>query len=218
MNPAKGSIPHRMLPLGLAGALLSGGLAANERPADASASAGLQEFRMPGKSMEPALRSDERLTARTSDFLPITRGSVYLVRKQGEVRALRVIGLPGDRVAMTGGGVFLNGRAAYYSDPDPAGLAGHCAKGAPLFRREHLPDDEAHVVIACDYGFGPDMPVIIVPAGHYFLLGDNRSNAADSRFSDTGPGVGFVPEADFIGKAERISFSSDAARIGKDID
>lgn len=216
MNPAKGSIQYRMLPLGMAGALLGSGLAANEPPADAGT--GQQEFRMRGKSMEPAIRSDERLTARTSGFLPITRGSVYLVRKQGEVRALRVIGLPGDRVAITGGGVFLNDRAAYYSDPDPAGLAGDCAKGAPLFRREHLPGEEAHVVIACDYSFGSDMPAIIVPAGHYFLLGDNRSNAADSRFPDTGSGVGLVPEADLIGKAERISFSSDAARIGEEID
>ena len=62
------------------------------------------------------------------------------------------------------------------------------------------------------------MPEIIVPAGHYFLLGDNRSNAADSRFPDTGSGVGLVPEDDFIGKAGRISFSSDPARIGKEID
>ena len=217
MKPAKGAIPHRMLSLGLTGALLSSGVAAaDERPADADT--GLQEFRMSGKSMEPALRNDERLTARPTGFLPIARGSVYLVRKRGEVRALRVIGLPGDKVAMIGGGVFLNGRAAYYSDPDPAGLAGHCAKGAPLFRREHLPDNEAHVVMACDYSFGPDMPAIVVPAGHYFLLGDNRSNAADSRFPDSDSGIGLVSEADFIGKAERISFSSDAARINKKID
>ena len=216
MTPAKGNIPVRMLPLGLAAALLSGGLAADERPADAGA--GLREFRMPSRSMEPALRSGEQLTARTRDFSPIARGSIYLIRKQGEIRALRVIGLPGDRVAITGGGVFLNDRAASYSDPDPAGLAGHCTKGAPLFRREHLPDGETHVVMACDYRFGPDMPAIIVPAGQYFLLGDNRSNAADSRFPDTDSGVGLVSEADFVGKAEHISVSIDAARIGKEID
>ena len=216
MNPEKGLIPPQMLLLGLAGALLSSGLAADERSADVGVE--LREFRMPGKSMEPTIRSEESLIARMADFLPIARGSIYLIRKQGEVRVLRVIGVPGDRIAMIGGGVFLNDRGAYYSDPDPAGLAGHCAKGAPLFRREHLPDDETHVVMACNYRFGPDMPAIVVPAGRYFLLGDNRSNAADSRFSDIDSGVGLVPEADFIGKAERISFSIDVARIGKEID
>lgn len=198
------------------GLTLGGGLLASELLADPGV--GLQNFTIPSASMEPTLRSREEFIARTTDLLPIARGSIYLVRKHGVTHAFRVIGLPGDAIKITGGGVFLNNKAAYYSDPAPAGLTGTCTNGRPLFRREHLPGDESHVVMACNYSFGPDMPAVIVPAGHYFLLGDNRSNAADSRFSGADLGIGLVPESDFVGKAERIFFSSDSARIGKEID
>ena len=195
---------------------MGGGLLASELLADTGAR--LQNFTIPSTSMEPALRSGEQFVARTADFMPVTRGAVYVVRKGGVAYAFRVIGLPGDEIAITGGGVFLNNKPAYYSNPDPDGLAGTCANGRPLFRREPLPSDESYVIMACNYSFGKDMPDIVVPAGHYFLLGDNRSNAADSRFSGPDLGVGLVPESDFIGKAERIFFSSDRARIDKKID
>ncbi|WP_447757624.1 signal peptidase I [Sphingopyxis fribergensis] len=216
MSIAAGAPPRRILQLTLAAMLLGCGLSAGELHADTGA--GSQNFTIPSASMEPTLRSREQFVARTTDFLPIARGTVYLVRKDGVTYAFRVIGLPGDTIAITGGGVFLNNRAAFYSNPDPAGLTGTCTDGRPLFRRENLPGGESHIVMACNYGFGPDMPAIVVPAGHYFLLGDNRSSAADSRFSGTDLGVGLVPESDFVGKAERIFFSSDSARIGKEID
>lgn len=205
-----------MLHAGLMGLTLGGGLLASELLADTGA--GLQNFTIPGMSMEPSLRSREQFVARTTDFLPVARGSIYLVRKRGVTYVFRVIGLPGDTIEITGGGVFLNNKAAYYSEPDPAGLTGTCANGRPLFRAEHLPDGESHVIMACNYSFGEDMPAITVPAGHYFLLGDNRNNAADSRFSGPDSGIGLVSASDFVGKAERISSSSDSARIGKKID
>ncbi len=198
------------------GLTLGSGLLASELLADTGA--GLQNFTIPSVSMEPTLRGREQFIARTTDFLPITRGSIYLVRKRGVTYAFRVIGLPGDTIEIIGGGVFLNNKAAHYSNPDRVGLTGTCANGRPLFRREHLPGDESHVVMACNHSFGQDMPAIVLPAGHYFLLGDNRSNAADSRFFGADFGVGLVPESDFIGRAERISFSHDGARIGAEID
>lgn len=211
MTSTAGRWSRWLLPLGLAGvALATGSLA--------STSGGFQRFRIPSESMAPALRSGEQFIARTTSLLPIARGSVYVVRKGREVRVFRVIGLPGDTLEIIGGGVFLNDKSAYYSDDNITGATGTCSRGLPLFRREHLPGGASHVIMACDYGFGRDMPVILVPAHHYFLLGDNRSNAADSRFAGRDFGVGLVPETDFVGKAERLFFSSDSARIGKAID
>ena len=208
-------LPRWLWPTGLAGALVGGGLLASALVAETGPS--YKNFRIPSASMEPTLRTGEQFIARTSDFVPIVRGGVYLVRKRGVVHAYRVIGLPGDEVEITGSGVFLNNKAASYTEKDIAGLTGTCHRPSAHVRRETLPSGESHAILVCDGGFGQNMPATKIPADHYFLLGDNRANAADSRF--TGDfGVGLVPAADFIGKAERVFVSRDNARIGKEID
>ncbi|MDX1600391.1 MAG: signal peptidase I, partial [Anaerolineales bacterium] len=50
--------------------------------------------------------------------------------------------------------------------------------------------------------------VYTVPEGHYFFMGDNRDNSADSRLSRQVQGVGFVPYENLIGRADRVIFSS----------
>ena len=208
-------LPRWLLPVGLAGVLVGGILLASGLVAETGP--GYKNFRIPSASMEPTLRTGEQFIARTSDFLPIERGGVYLVRKKEATHVFRVIGLPGDEIEFIGGGVFLKDKAAYYSDERTSGLTGTCGKGPPIIRREHLPGGASHAIMACNYSFGQDMPAVRIPAGHYFLLGDNRSNAADSRFAGDF-GLGLVPEGDFVGKAERVFVSSETARIGKEID
>ena len=168
--------------------------------------------------MEPTLRQGETFLARTGDFGPIERGGVFVVRKRGTHYVMRVVGLPGDQFEVTGSGIFLKDKAAYYSDENTDGAIGTCAKGPPLILREHLPGGASHLIMACNYSFGEDQPPILIPAGHYFLMGDNRSNAADSRFNSPDLGLGLVPASDFVARAERIFLSSDVRRIGKEID
>lgn len=210
-------LPRWLWPVGLAGVLVGGGLLAAAPFAATGPS--YQNFRIPSESMEPTLRTREQFIVRTSEFLPIVRGGVYLVRKRDVVFAYRVIGLPGDTVAIINSKVVLNNQPANYADSALASAAGSCVSGErPQIRREVLPGGAAHAIQLCQVSHGQDMPARKLPPGQYFLLGDNRGNAADSRYDGRDWGLGLVPEGDFIGKAERILVSSDSARIGQEID
>jgi signal peptidase I len=212
---------RRGLGLGLlAGLAISAAALAAPPPTEGPAADGptARHFRMSSAVMEPTLRQGETFLARTSALLPIERGGVYVVRKRGAEYVVRVIGLPGDIVEVVGGGVFLEAGSVRYSDEGTADITASCASGTPRVRREHLPGGASHLIMACNLNFGRDRAPIRIPAGHYFLMGDNRSNAADSRFDTPGFGLGLVPEQDFVAQAERILLSTDPTRIGQGID
>ena len=133
----------------------------------------------------------------------------------------RVIGLPGDRVQLIDGQIYLNGkavprvRAADYIENDELGTPRHIPR-----YRETLPGGRSYLVLARDPGGTENnTDVYVVPQGHYFMMGDNRDNSLDSRFAPTGKGdafdrsdgVGFVPAANLVGQAEFIFFSVDGS-------
>ena len=122
----------------------------------------------------------------------------------------RVIGLPGDKILVSNGEVFINGaavkreRAADWYDED---------HGATVKRwRETLPNGVTYNTLdLTDRGqldnWPPDGRPYTVPAGEYFMMGDNRDNSTDSRVPPELGGVGPVPFENIVGKAQIIFFS-----------
>lgn len=127
---------------------------------------------------------------------------------------MRVIGLPGDRVSVAKGTVTLNGKAVQRRDLNETPKLEGASANAQTWE-ETLPNGRNYTVID-DPGEGPldDMAEVTVPADHYFVMGDNRDNANDSR-----AGIGTVSRDAFAGKALAIYFATgdegiDFARIG----
>jgi signal peptidase I len=118
----------------------------------------------------------------------------------------RLIGLPGDRVQVKGGVVFVNGQAI---PRVAAGLAqDHDAPGRIVPRMvETAPGGKRYVTCGGSAdGEGDNTGIYQVPTGAYFFMGDNRDNSLDSRWPED-VGVGFVPAENLVGRAEAIVVS-----------
>ncbi|WP_269932294.1 signal peptidase I [Aminobacter sp. HY435] len=116
----------------------------------------------------------------------------------------RVVGLPGDRIQMKEGVLYINGTAVprekvgQIDNPDITEVSG------PVdVYRETLPNGVSYDTLdLTPNGIGDDTREFVVPEGHFFMMGDNRDNSTDSRFN-----VGFVPAENLVGRANIIFFS-----------
>ena len=117
----------------------------------------------------------------------------------------RVIGLPGDKIQVKEGVVNINGvpvkreKAADFIEMEEG------TRDAPVKRwKETLPNGVNYYALdLVDNGFADNTQVYTVPPDHYFMMGDNRDNSTDSRFSQ----VGMVPFENIVGRAQLIFFS-----------
>jgi signal peptidase I len=174
-----------------------------------------------------------RFNGRIPSHLP-SRGDVVVFRVPAENADLikRVIGLPGDTVEVRGGRLILNGAAVprrsvpavdlpmSANSPckvvPPAGPKITVRSGRSYCRFaafvETLPSGPSYTVLdQVEHGPADDFGPTRVPAGHIFLMGDNRDDSLDSRFPDFEGGIGMVPIEDLIGRALVTFWSTDGS-------
>ena len=160
------------------------------------------------------------------------RGDVVIVTPPGRNTDYikRLIGLPGDRLQVRGGILYINGHAVQrgpiHDKMVPVDANATCADypGAleqgrdgkdycrlPLVT-ETLPNGRRYDTVELGWSQGDDYGPITIPAGHVFLMGDNRDRSSDSRFPLAPPDLGLggaVPVEYVGGRAEFITFSLD---------
>ena len=146
---------------------------------------------------------------------PVSRGEIAvfkLPREPSTDYVKRVVGLPGDRVQVQHGILHLNDQPV--SRRQIEDYVDQTGGSAPLRQYiEGLPRGagsavEYRIVKIGDSGPLDDTPVYVVPAEHFFAVGDNRDNSQDSRMQSA---VGYVPVRNLVGRAEFVFFSTDGS-------
>ena len=196
-----------------------------------------EPYYVPSGSMEPTLQIGDELLATKYAYgyssaslpsfitLPHTqrilgslpqRGDVVVFRWPGDrsqVWVKRVIGLPGDRIALNDGRVWINGAPVGLAADGVGQAEAEDGSRQPVARFiETLPGGRSHTIFkhASDGPFDT-MDELTVPRGRLFVMGDNRDNSADSRIPVRGGGVGLLPVSDLVGRVEGLVGSWDMA-------
>ena len=189
----------------------------------------VQPFDTPSESMMPTLLPGDDLYVSRYSYgysryslpgsLPLFSGRIFASEPQrGDVVVFRlptdnslmfikrIVGLPGDQVQMINGVLQINGEPIKHERIDDfVGDDGIVVKRY----RDTLPNGVSYAVLVISGDrFYDNAPLYTVPAGHYFMIGDNLNNSTDSRVMSM---VGFVPFENLIGRAERIYFSVEGA-------
>jgi signal peptidase I len=168
-------------------------------------------------------------------FSPPRRGDVIVFKlpSSGHVDYIkRLVGLPGDRIQVQGGRLYINGKALAVSQRKVVEVEDHGFAEQGGWVDETNPEGRSYRIQLHGNGDQPadNTGVYVVPPHCYFMMGDNRENSLDSRFDPGLPpddpklggcgwdsrldtflppeaGVGFVPEENLVGRAEAVLVS-----------
>ena len=178
----------------------------------------VEPFRIPSGSMLPGLQNGDFILVnkfsygvrlpvihwKILDIGPPERGDVMVFRFPQDPKLAfikRVVGLPGDRLTYVDKKLTING------EPVETEAAGEFAfqqlnmRGYSARRLRETIDGSDHYILIDDRATRPRSMEVVVPEGHYFVMGDNRDHSNDSRYWR------FVPEENVLGRAFFIWFS-----------
>jgi signal peptidase I len=202
-----------------------------------------EPYYVPSGSMEPTLQIGDELLATKYPYgysssslptfvtLPDTwrilgalprRGDVVVFRWPGgrsQIWVKRVVGLPGDRLTMRNGRLWINGAPVDLKADGVGQMETEDGSRQQVARFiETLPGGRSHLIFKSS-AFDPldNLPEIVVPPNHVFVMGDNRDNSADSRVPVTDGGVGLLPVGDLVGRVEALVGSWDLAEKNQPI-
>jgi signal peptidase I len=182
----------------------------------------IEPFRIPSGSMVPTLLVGDQLMVNKLVYgpnIPFTTKKLFMPRepKRGDVIVFkyphdisedyikRVVGLPGDRVLVADGNLFINGQKVekIYNDTVPYDVEGcSFSQGCDVFTEQM--GEASHPIYLCHRNhFGINYQSDSIPEGQLFVMGDNRDTSRDSR------DWGFVPFSHLKGKAMFIHLSLD---------
>jgi signal peptidase I len=134
------------------------------------------------------------------------RGDVVVFTPPGEHDRYvkRIVGQPGDVLELRDNRLYVNGKPAHYHDLPPAAHQDARPEGAPAWFGAEIVAGKAHaVMLSPDRDSPTSFEPLVVPPGHYFVMGDNRDNSKDSRY------FGFVPRDRIVGRAPAVVVSLD---------
>ena len=123
----------------------------------------------------------------------------------------RVIGLPGDKIEIKNGIIFINGSEILRKKlNDFIDTDNKTSNKRVRMYNEYFFNKEINILDITDNGIADNTQLFDVPLNRFFVMGDNRDNSQDSRFIST---VGFIPYENLVGKAQFIFFSLENARF-----
>ena len=185
-----------------------------------------EPFRIPSDSMMPTLFDGDFIFVSKYSYglrLPVVntlvvptgspqRGDVIVFRLPPNPKInyiKRLIGLPGDRIRVDGKNQLYVNDVPMHQEPGStyAGPKQDMWNYAGVPTATETLDHKRHLIMFANGGVKEGEWV--VPAGHYFFMGDNRNNSKDSRWLDEPDAPGFVPEQNLVGKAVRIWLNLD---------
>lgn len=156
----------------------------------------------PSVSMAPTIEVGDRFVAHMRDFDPLQRGDLVIVAVDGQEFVKRVAGLPGDRIAMHGGLVVINGApmAQQKIGTEQRSDAGASDETFTRLREQFPGEARAHEVLDRDQSPWDETNEVELGKDQFFLLGDNRDNSVDSRMNDAFQRFGPVNRQQIVGR------------------